>query len=351
MLNNDIDLVAVTDDDLFRYTERVKDKVVLITGDSKGIGRETAIRFALYGAKVVIGDQDAWGAQEIVHEIVAAGGTAIDTRCSTTTWDDVVALFDLAVKTYGDVDIVVANTGVTEVGQFKQLSFDSNGKPVKPDLTTVDVNLVGVLYPVHLAQYYLARKRQPNDLKALVVSGSFASWHGSPQAPLYSVSGCGVLGTMRSIYLDLQHKDIRTAVISPALGMPINDTLPSSAEASTKGLSLSPTARVAGSIFHAATNPEKETSGRTWLIRDDGPLYMVPREDLDKGVFHPFNKRFARWVYHTSCPLHRLIIFSRMISTTNAVEGFLRNPSQYLMKPLVIIVLGFFGLYAYGIFL
>ncbi len=84
----------------------------------------------------------------------------------------------------------VANTGVTEVGQFTQVSFDSNGKPVKPDLTTLDVNLVGILHgkricrlhmhilispftlAVHLAQYYLARKRQPNDLKALVVLGS-----------------------------------------------------------------------------------------------------------------------------------------------------------------------------------
>ncbi len=49
MLNTDIDLVAYGDDELFRYAERVKDKVVLITDASNGIGRETAIRFAFYG--------------------------------------------------------------------------------------------------------------------------------------------------------------------------------------------------------------------------------------------------------------------------------------------------------------
>ncbi|KAK0213214.1 hypothetical protein DFS33DRAFT_1287290 [Desarmillaria ectypa] len=335
MLSTDIDLVAVADDDLFRYAERVKDKIVLITGNSKGIGRETAIRFAFYGAKVVIGDQDASRVQGIVREIVASGGAAIGSRCNTTVWDDVVALFDLAIQTYGGLDIVVANNEATEVNQFKRVSFDSNGKPVKPDLTTLEVNLSGILHAVHMAQYYLARKRQPNDLKALVVLGSMASWHSLPQAPLYSASGCAVLGAMRSLYLDLEHKDIRTAVINPSFGVSNNDMLPSSVEASAEGLSLSPIARVAGSIFHSATNPEKETNGRAWLIYDDGPLYMVPREDLDRGVFRAFNKRF-----------HRLI------STLNAIQRFSRSPGQYLMKPsLVIIVLGLFGLYAYAAFL
>ncbi|SJK97070.1 uncharacterized protein ARMOST_00320 [Armillaria ostoyae] len=329
MLSTDIDLIAVSDDELFRYAERVKDKVVLITEASNGIGRETAIRFA---AKVVIGDQDASGAQAIVHEIVTAGGAAVSALCNATVWDDAVALFDLAIKTYGGLDIVVASTGVTEVGQFTQVSFDSNGKPVKPDLTTLDVNLVGILHAVHLAQYYLARKRQPNDLKALVVLGSMASWHCLPQAPLYSASGCAVLGAMRTLYLDLEHKDIRTAVISPFFGVSDNDTLPSFVEVSTKDLSLSPIARVSGSIFHSATNPEKETNGRAWLIPDDGPLYMVPREDLNEGVFRTYNKRF-----------------NGLVSTVVSVKRFLRNPGEYLLKPsLVIIVLGLFGLYAYS---
>ncbi|KAK0476819.1 hypothetical protein IW261DRAFT_1637339, partial [Armillaria novae-zelandiae] len=285
----------VGDDELFQYAERVKDKVVLITEASKGIGRETAIRFAQaystasrYRAKVVIGDQDASGAQAIAHEIVTTGGAAVSALCNATVWDNAVALFDLAVKTYGGLDIIVASTGATEVGQFTQVSLDINGKPMKPDLTTVDVNLVGILHIVHLAQYYLARKRQPNDLKVLVILGSIASWHCLPQAPLYSASGCAVLGTMRSLYPDLEHKDIRTAVISPFFSLSDNDSF---VEVSPKGLSLSPIARVAGSIFHAATNPEKETNGRAWLIRDDGPLYMVPREDLNEGVFRAYNKR------------------------------------------------------------
>ncbi|KAK0195007.1 hypothetical protein F5146DRAFT_268724 [Armillaria mellea] len=327
MLSTDTELVAVSDDELFRYAERVKNKVVLITEASKGIGRETAIRFAFYGAKVVIGDQDASGAQAIAHEIVTAGGAAVSARCNAAIWDDVVALFDLAVKTYGGLDIVVANAVVTEVGQFTQVSFDSNGKPVKPNLTTLDANLVGILHAVHLAQYYLARKRQPSDLKALVALGSMASWHCLPQAPLHSASGCAVLGTMRTLYPDLEHKDIRTAVISPFFG--VSDS--NSFVEVFKDLSLPPIARVAGSIFYSATNPEKETNGRAWLIRDNAPLYMVPREDLDEGVFRVYNKRF-----------------NGLISTVGAVKRFSRNPGEYLMKPSLVIIVGLFGLYAYS---
>ncbi|KAK0505195.1 hypothetical protein EDD18DRAFT_327113 [Armillaria luteobubalina] len=348
MLSTETDLVAVGDDELLRYAERVKDKVVLITEASKGIGKETAIRFGFYGAKVVVGDQDTSGAQAIAHEIVTTGGAAISASCNATVWDDVVALFDLAVKTYGGLDIVVANTGVTEVGQFTHVSLDSNGKPMQPDLTTVEVNLVGILHVVHLAQYYLARKRQPNDLKALVMLGSIgkqlydsnqlsriyitytASWHCLPQAPLYSASGCAVLGTMRTLYPDLEHKDIRTAVISPSFSVSDNDSF---VEVSLKGLALSPIARVADSIFYAATNPEKETNGRAWLIRDDGPLYMIPREDLNEGVFRTYNKRF-----------------NALISAIDAVSRFSRNPGEYLMRPsLLIIALGFFGSYAYSV--
>ncbi|KAG7446654.1 NAD(P)-binding protein [Guyanagaster necrorhizus] len=312
MLSSDTDLVAVADDELFRYGQRVKDKVILIVGASKDIGRETAIRFAFYGAKVVIGDQDASKAQDIAHKIVAAGGVAMGTWCNATVWDDVVTVFDLAVKTYGGLDIIVANTGVPEVGKFKQVNFDSNGKPVKPDLTTIDVDLAGILYAVHLAQYYLARNRQPDDLKALVVLGSMASWHGLPQAPLYSASGCAILGAIRSLYLDFEHKDIRTAVISPSYGVSDSDGFLSPAEASTKGLELSPIIRIAGSIFYSATNPAKKANGRAWLIRHDGPLYMVPREDLDRGVFRAYNKRF-----------------NGLIATLNAVKGFSRGPGAY----------------------
>ncbi len=107
---------------------------------------------------------------------------------------------------------------------------------------------------------------------------------------------------MRTLYPDLEQKNIRTAVISPFFGVSDNDTLSSFVEVSTKDPSLSPIARVAGSIFHSATNSEKETNGRAWLIRDDGPLYMVPREDLNEGVFRTYNKRFNGWVYmHRVC--------------------------------------------------
>lgn len=63
-----------------------------------------------------------------------------------TKWDDQVALFKLAVDTYGQVDVVVANAGVGEIGQFDPFSEIMQKEPSKPAMVTPSVNVTGVLY-------------------------------------------------------------------------------------------------------------------------------------------------------------------------------------------------------------
>ncbi|KAF8629223.1 hypothetical protein AX17_005806 [Amanita inopinata Kibby_2008] len=279
---------AIPDDYLFQYASRTKDKVVLITGAANGIGRETALQFAAHGAKVVIGDLDVTGAKKVVNEIERAGGNAIYRECNVTRWDEQVDLFESAMSTFGSVDIVVPNAGISEAAPFTSVKLEA-GRPVKPKLSTIDVNLVGTLYTTHLAQHYLILNKKPGQLKAVVLIGSMASWLSLPRGELYAASKHAVLGLMRSISITFAMQDIRTACIHPFFA----DTaiVPIPVKVFLAGLPLATVPRIAGAIFYAATNPDPATSGSAWLIPDDGPVFMVPKEEFKFGVYEMIDKR------------------------------------------------------------
>lgn len=88
----------------------LKDKVILITGSSSGIGKTTAIRFAKEGAKIVVNcRENVKGGEETVEEIKNLGGEAILVQADVSKPDDVKHLFDEAVEKFGTVDILINN--------------------------------------------------------------------------------------------------------------------------------------------------------------------------------------------------------------------------------------------------
>jgi len=282
-------MAHISDDKLFEHNTRVRDKVVVITGAANGIGKETAKRFASYGARVVIGDRDVNGGKKTVQEIVESGGKATFAQCNVISWDDQVAMFETAIATYGSVDIVVPNAGVTEIPGFNFVNFDKSGKPVKPNLATLDINLTGVLYTVHLSLHYFKLNHKSGDLKSLILIGSVASWMPIPGGPLYTASKHAVLGVMRSLHLPLELQGIRIGVIHPFFA----DTaiVPLPVKVVLAGIPLTPVPRVAGAIFHAATNPDPETNGCAWLLLDDGPVFRVKPDEFKQGVYKMIDDR------------------------------------------------------------
>jgi len=279
---------AIPDDRLFSHSHRVRGKVVVITGAANGIGKETALRFAFYGAKVVIADLDITGANQVVTEIEKAGGIASAIKCNVTDWDAQIEMFELAMKKYGSVDIVVPNAGISEGSTFETVKFE-NGKPVKPSLRTLDVNLTAVLYTAHLALHYLDLNKQPGDLKSLIFIGSMASWQAIPGGAMYSASKHAVLGAMRSIHPSMEQKGIRVGSIHPFFA----DTgiLPIHVKMILAGIPKVPVSRVAGAIFHAATDTDQKSSGSAWLLVDDGPVFMIPKEEFKQGVYKMIDDR------------------------------------------------------------
>lgn len=97
-------------------------------------------------AKLVVSDVVLAPLLELVKEIEAKGGKATAVKCDVTSWDEQVALFKHGIKTYGALDIVFANAGIGEHGGewLSNKKVLANGDPVKPDLSTLTVNLIGV---------------------------------------------------------------------------------------------------------------------------------------------------------------------------------------------------------------
>ncbi|KAK1225647.1 hypothetical protein PQX77_011404 [Marasmius sp. AFHP31] len=285
--NPDTTAIEIPDEELFRDAGRLKEKVVIITGAANGIGKETAVKMASYGAKLVIGDRDLPGAEQVVEEIRAAGGKATCIKCDVTVFDHIVALYELAMKTYGSVDVVIPNAGVNEVDRLGDLRFDENGKPKGPQWRTIQINLVGVFNTLHLAQHYLLKNS--GDLKAVVLLGSIASWIAIPGAPQYSASKHGVLGLMRSLHPIYEKFGIRIAAIHPFFA----DTgiIPLPAKIFLTGIPLVPVPRIAGAITYAATNPNPATSGCAYLLTDNGPVFKVPKEEFKLGVYAMIDSR------------------------------------------------------------
>jgi NAD(P)-dependent dehydrogenase (short-subunit alcohol dehydrogenase family) len=114
----------------------LKDKVVIVTGASRGIGRETAIEFGRRGASVVLAARTLEARRtlpgtlsETVELIEAAGGRAVAVRCDVADPADVERLIQTAVDTYGGIDVVVNNAADMIGGDFEQLLDMMLGKP------------------------------------------------------------------------------------------------------------------------------------------------------------------------------------------------------------------------------
>ncbi|MEW6463407.1 MAG: SDR family oxidoreductase [Pseudomonadota bacterium] len=185
-------------------SNNISDKVVVITGASSGLGEASARHLSKLGAKVVLAARRKERLEQLVGELVAAGGEAVAYQTDVTRADEVKALIQGAVDTYGRVDVLVNNAGLMAIAPMSDLRTDEWDR-------MIDINIKGVLYGIAAALPVFQQQNAGHFINIASVAGIKVF---SPGGTVYS----GTKFAVRAISEGLRHEvggSIRTTTIEP----------------------------------------------------------------------------------------------------------------------------------------
>ncbi|MCZ6560520.1 MAG: SDR family oxidoreductase [Gammaproteobacteria bacterium] len=211
-------------------------KVVMVTGGGVGIGRATALAFAREGGKVVIGNRNVEKGEEVVKVIRDDGGEASFLRTDVLSEDDVQALVEHAVSTYGRLDVAFNNAGVEGLIAPLADQTDDNYRYV------MDINVRGVW----LSMKYQIPQMLKNGGGAIVNNSSVAGLIGFPGLGIYCASKHAVMGLTKTVALEYSAQGIRCNTVNPgAIDTSMVDRLAESLDSGKDDLSaLHPIGRI-----------------------------------------------------------------------------------------------------------
>ena len=177
---------------------RLNDKVALVTGASRGIGRATAVALASEGARVVVNfNARSEAAEQVVGEIVAAGGQATARQADVGDFAQAEALVKWTIETYGDLHILVNNAGITRDGLILTMS-ESDWDDV------LRTNLKSTFACSKAAVRHMLRRRYGRIVNITSVAGQI----GNPGQTNYSASKAGQIGFTRSLAREVASRNI-----------------------------------------------------------------------------------------------------------------------------------------------
>lgn len=185
-------------------TRQYAGKVALITGSGRGMGRGIALELGARGASVVVNyAKSASKAEEVVKEIIRGGSKAIAIQADISRPEEIVKLFESAVKHFGKLDFVISNSG-TEVWSKEE------------DVTAADFDYIFNLNC--RGQFFVAQqglKHLGRGGRIILMSSVAASMSGIPNHALYAGSKAAVEGFTRSFAVDCGGKGITVNAIAP----------------------------------------------------------------------------------------------------------------------------------------
>jgi NAD(P)-dependent dehydrogenase (short-subunit alcohol dehydrogenase family) len=185
----------------------LSNKVAIVTGSSRGIGRAIAVRLAEHGAKVVISSRDRVACERVVREISESGGQAIAQECNISFKSELQALVDATVKRWGGVDVLVCNAAVNpHFGPSIQIEDEVFDKIMESNVRS---------------NFWLCNMVLPQMAErgggSIIVISSVAGLQGSPSIGVYGLSKAADMALTRNICVEWGKKNIRANCIAPGL--------------------------------------------------------------------------------------------------------------------------------------
>ena len=180
-------------------------KIALVTGASRGIGRQIAKTLAAKGAFVIVNyNGSAAKAEEVVKEIQAAGGNGQAVQCNVSDFESCKEMLDAVVKEHGHLDILVNNAGITRDGLMMRMSEQ------QWDMV-INVNLKSAFNFIHACTPIMMRQKAGSIINMASVVGV----HGNAGQANYAASKAGMIALAKSIAQELGSRGIRANAIAP----------------------------------------------------------------------------------------------------------------------------------------
>jgi len=231
---------------------RFAQKVVIVTGAARGIGLAIAERFAAEEARVVIADRDEDGGARAAEEIASIGGETEFVSCDVSERLDIMNLMAAVQETFGRVDILINNAGVSDEADFLTLDVDEFSR-------VLNVNLVGAFVVASINAHFALENRVA-----------------------YSVSKGGLVSLTKAMALALAKHNIRVNAIAPGTIMtPMVAQIAKDEELRREVLSRTPLGRI---------GQPNEIAGVAAFLASDDASYMTGETLFVDGGRMPLNR-------------------------------------------------------------
>jgi short-subunit dehydrogenase len=181
-----------------------RDKVVLVTGASSGIGEELALQLGWAGAKLMLAARRVELLESLVQKIAASeSAKPLTIACDVTRDGDLERAVAETVRHWGKLDVAIANAGFGVVGALKKLSLDDYRRQF-------ETNVFGVLRTIYAALPEIEKTKG-----SIAIMGSISGWGAAPGTSPYAMSKFALRALANSIGPELQASGVKVTLISP----------------------------------------------------------------------------------------------------------------------------------------
>ena len=297
----------------------MRNRVVVITGASSGIGRGTACKFAQAGAKVVLAARRKRLLKQLAEECRQAGAEALVVDTDVSNSSEVEELASRAVGKFGRIDVWVNNAGVGAVARFDEMPLDEHEQ-------VIQTNLMGTIYGSYVALQQFRKQRKG----VLINVGSFAGKVAAPYLSSYSASKFGVRGMGMALRQELEENDEDGIYVSTV--MPVSMDTPFFEHAANHtGKPVQPIPpvfdpkSVVETIYEVARHPQDEV-----VVGPSGKLASLGERIAPRKIAKLMGKRahISQMHQKESAPDKAGSVFKPMSTGTGVYGGWKEKSSK-----------------------